>query len=454
MLSIQLSPPPFCQYLASLFKSIFLFCVFGNTIGIAQSFQNPYWVISSDPPKLFKNSGILQQSTLPFSQPMTYIHSAANHFWRHATGANGMFTQCGTPIFYISGDWVFDENGLESGYLLMKDYSTKAQNPYTGIGFNLTENFEQVVCPVPSNPNEYFIFTTDSYLNSQSASFLFVQKYNTISNTLSFPTLLFQFSHSPLRLALSKPNVTGNRVLYAYDGKQLRAFPISSVVQQSQLVYNKPGDPFSVAPEMELSHDGSRLAWAEADFQQPIPYFRIKVFQLPSSSITTVEPYLNAFNYVSGLEFLPDGRLAASIDWNGAANGFDGIGYFNANFTGYSYIPNTSAYNQGMIELGLSSPSSFALFGTSGTRICRINGTNNSSLALSSTFLISTAKMYSNTYPNNLVLSVYGLPDQIDGEQYPQVSCGGNETESIYIEVEEGSPPTIDLQFTPEVKTR
>ncbi len=420
------SPPP--GWLAAMLVALAFFC---NGTAMGQSFQHPYWVMAGDPPELFKNTGNGAITGLPFSTPAPNPNPGGiSYTQRFATAANGVFDECGNPIFYIAGDWILDEDGQEVGYLLMKDRWLKwddpndltdntSPNPYT------TENFEAVVCEVPARPGHYFIFCSNS---STSLSSLIVYQYDAVAKYLipvirDFNIQGFMRGYST-RFALSALDPARGRTLYFIEGNDLVEVTIpitcTDLSQLTASIRATYAPSFQEScPELELSHDGANLAWATFNGTSSVIHF----FNLSSGQHTTFEPASGAMGYISGLEFLPDGRLAVALEWNfGVWQQFDGIGYFNQSLNGFSYVPGTATCTGGMLELGVSSGSGWQLYGITLNSVSRISWPPNGlpTLAGSVSFSPSDFQTYfglANARP---------LPDQTDGESYPFSSACGD----------------------------
>ncbi len=454
MMKQRTSPPP--GWLAVLLLAAVVLC---NGTAMGQSFQNPYWVMAGDPPELFKNTVPSSFPALPFISPSPGI-GGITYPERVATAVNGVFDECGAPLFYVAGDWVFDEDGVSVGELKYKDGWSKVYWPLVPYEFNnpspvpsMTQNFEAVICEVPAAPGEYFIFCSESRL---SGSRIFVYQYDAVgktlvSNNLSIPIALIG-GNSPLslpstRFALSKYDAEAGRILYVLGSNGLVQIPIGPSVSNitdlvgESILYYGYKEP---CPELELSHDGNTLTWATYNGSSSLLHF----FDLTKNQHSTFEPASNAMHYLSGLEFLPDGRLAVAITWNGTPlQSLNGVGYFNLALSGFSHVNNSAPYQDGMIELGFVNSPSWSLYAISSQNLVRIaiSASTTGSIASTTPFTVE-----SYTGWGGLGISAYGLPDQVDGESYPYSSCGSggtDPTESANPLVE--STSTGSFSFTP-----
>lgn len=422
------------------FLSLFLLL---NSAVLAQEFQNPYWVMQGNPPILFKNSTPTSFPGLPFTVPGFGL---VPYSQRIGTAVNGVFDECGDPLFYVAGDWVFDENGNAVGELKMKDNFEKTNTTYGNPGY--TENFEAVICEVPASPGEYFVFCSDyTAFSSPSSTLIYVYQYNAIAKVLDPTPIAFGpdldvfENRRQARFALSQQDQAGGRILYVVGGSGLAAINIPSTAQNVfnltiEELFSYPSldfyEPFS---ELELNHDGTMLAWATKRLLPNQDFYSvIHFYDLQNSQHSTFQPFSQAIGSVSGLEFLPDDRLAASLIWNEPYQSLDGIGYFNSTLTGFNLINNSSSYSVGMIELGISTSGTnsylWSLYGIDHNDIVRIPFSGSGTPAITNTINYNSASLVSPNFINNRFSSIYtvALPDQVDGEAYPfSTDCGGGD---------------------------
>lgn len=410
----------------------FLFLCSGAAFG--QSFQNPYFVMEGNPSALFQNSTPSSFPNLPFTVPGFGL---VPYSQRIHTAVNGVFDECGDPLFYVAGDWVFDENGMVVGELQKKDFFEKTNSVYGNPAY--TENFEAVICEVPDSPGEYFIFCSDYDISfTPTRTFIYVYQYDAIGKMLDptpsgFGAGANILEGSSSRFALSKKDQAGGRIFYVLGETGLLKIEIPHTVQSHYNLSAEPvyfystGEAKKAFPELELNHDGTKLAWAT---QHPLPdqefYSVIHFYDLTNSQHSTFQPFSQAIEAVSGLEFLPDGRLAASMVWNDPYQNFNGIGYFNAALTGFNLINNSASYSVGMIELGISNSSLWSLYGIDHNRVVRIPFSGSGTPVITNTITYHTGLISPNfLYNSGALIKAVALPDQVDGESYPfSTDCG------------------------------
>jgi hypothetical protein len=336
------------------------------------------------------------------------------------------------------GDDILDNTGVIKEVLEEKDLWIKTFNPNLGGNPDpdpeKTENFELPIVPVPgTNNQEFFIFFTNS---TPSGTGLFIARYKTgdksviVSNPISF-------SFDAARFAVSKPDQTGKRELYVLGNTGLNnlkrvTIPASGVDPSNQNVANiatVPGAfPGGFTPELELSHDGTRLAWSSGT--------TISVYNLTATSnpLLSFTPFSGAFTMVSGLEWLPNGSLAAAIDWSANFNFADGICVINAAFNNFSFSSGTSAFRKSALEFGYLDSGTPRIFAFNGSTLTAFNA--NTLVAVGSSLVTTSATLTSpfgsGTHPV--------LPDQIDGGFYTGTNCGGPPTESLPRDVSLDAP--------------
>lgn len=442
---MKLLPPP-------IFKNIvFIVFLFSLIVSLSQSTQNPFWVLSDNPPFLIENAAIpTASSSLPFTIPPAW-HNPFDE--RIHTSANGVFDDCGNPLFYIAGDWGFNHLGISSPfpppfYLTRKDFWIRYDDPLDPFDNGSanpykTANYEAPVCQVPDNPDEYFCF----YYNSSLAeNTIYFRRYNTVTQAISpefvIPDPSVLISGFQSRFAISKKKSGGKRILYVVTQEKIVAItlpssganPLASDVAL-EFAHEKK---LQLCPELELSHNSAYLVWASIDEfisgANLVTYAIINFYDLLTGVHTEFQPVNQGMSFIAGLEFLPDGRLAASIEWHPPFQHLDGVSIFSTPFTtgnppgSLTVDPASEPFSRSMIELGYGGTNA-PLFANNGQELALIE-TNPVFLA-STTPAISQGMTSYNEY--NLVDPTVwvsgGLPDQIDGEVYNNVSdCDDNGT--------------------------
>jgi hypothetical protein len=392
--------------------------------------QNPFWLLTNNPPVMVKH-GTLSNQTVnpPFSNPTQNPPPPNNYpqFDVRTTSSNGEFDRCGTSIFYICKDDVFNAQGISIGNLELKDRVFKWNNPSVLWDFPeptpwLTENFEAPIMKVPgaANAGKYYLLYSDC---RPFASALYIATYDSNSGVLlqadNLSPSRYETAAPQFRMAISKPEITGTQYIYLAD----RLNSVSRIVVSGAGAINEPeeilppnGEYGPLAPELELSHDGKQLAWAINNGETAM----IHVYDMSTEEHITLDfiPILD----VHGLEFLPDGRLAVAATWQPGLTSANGVCIFNASFTGLSTVPGTAARATGMIELGANG---MLLYANNGSQLAAIQV---STLSLASGYSVTaSSSSLSSPFSSSGSWVSGALPDQIDGGFYVDPStCPSN----------------------------
>ncbi|MDD2637240.1 MAG: hypothetical protein PHW82_17265, partial [Bacteroidales bacterium] len=228
-------------------------------------------------------------------------------------------------------------------------------------------------------------------------------------------------------IALSKERADGSRFLY-YASTNLgtrgyiRKYTISAsgVIDNGVEIYTGLNNqPFRMT-ELELSHDGSRLAFSRASIGPNINQNQdVVIFELnpstgnlsnPNPITINLRPNDATLNY-PGIEFSADGQFAYVIGQN--------YGVYKINLTNYSAFQLQNwldIYTNSQLELGRDGL--FYLAKSDG--LYRMDASGN----------VSTFALGTMAYNDLLALrghTVYVLPDQIDGQDYktytPTLDC-------------------------------
>jgi hypothetical protein len=329
-----------------------------------------------------------------------------------------------------------DNTGVIRDVLEDKDLWIKTFNPNLGGNPDpdpkKTENFEIPIVPVPgTNNQEFFIFFQDP---SNIVTRLLFVRYNSVTKTVSLPAAIGSgFPALALRFAVSKPLSNGSVNLYVlgnFSPNNLWRIQIPSNGNNPTLATLIGSAPTNgvIGSELELSHDGTRLAWSSGT--------TISVYNLTATSnpLFSFTPFPGAFSLVSGLEWLPNGSLAAAIDWSANFNFADGICVISAAFNNFSFASGTSAFRKSALEFGYLDSGTPRIFAFNGSTLTAFNA--NTLVAVGSSLVTTSATLTSpfgsGTHPV--------LPDQIDGGFYTGTNCGGPPTESLPRDVSFDSP--------------
>lgn len=419
-----------------------------GTFAQSNAIQNPFWVIPRDPSGFMKGFHASPSLELFSPQPVLPVPTWCSYppEDRLHTAANGIFDACGNARFFVLGDGLYNAQHQLVTYFELKDYWIKCGKPgmfsYPFQENNnplpwTTDNFEALLVPVPAHPDEYFYFFTDSKALSGSLCPLYVGRYNVTTQSYSGSkqrgdydsTVYAASSVHGIRLAASQPYPNGSRRVYVVDANNwLVWFPLpasgASPVFGSEIPLLSPSGGGFPGPELELSHDGRGLAWAT---YYPGSGSTIHLYDTLLTEKDTIRLPKNAMNRVSGLEYLPDGRLAAAIEWNAPLTAFNGVCIIDTSLNSIYHVPGSASYRYSQIELGYGTTATALLWASNGSVISGINPTTaqfepGKQANIQLPPHISTNPIYDYFSPSGFPLLYWQLPDQIDGAHYGNVA--------------------------------
>ena len=339
--------------------------------------------------------------------------------------ANGAYDTNGNLLFYVKDLNVYKADGTSMGALTGYTYS----NPNAvGCGGNpITANvqFKEIaIVPVPNSCSKYYvIWTGTSLCNAQQAYAHYATvdvAVNTVTNLASTSNLGGAFSVSAA-IAVSKVKADGFRKLYVQGGDKIVTFTIgANAITQVVTTTLANYSTSAVAPatsELELSPDGTQLAWG--DYNNPVGY---RIQGIPTTGILAATYDMNNNNkflittsgWVSGTEFDASGNVYYNLN-SYTINTHNGIWkLLSTSITPSSFISTgantTSSFNSSQLELGYDG----LLYAVNNSnKMVAINTTTSAYSVVNSG--ISVQSNGTNTVAT---FSHYSLPDQIDGESY------------------------------------
>ena len=347
---------------------------------------------------------------------------------------NGIYDQYGDVIFYISGTNLYDKHGnIKSNFNI---------NPYiltAGAGNN--PSHEYPIVPFLDNskcggPQRYYVFYSFTYFNFGyywcDGSTVLHAKIVTVDNGVVTVTDLNDPNNHHVALASTKGVASygagfavskvknGTRFLYFAAINGIQKLTISPPTSPSDYgisppipTYTSPYYAYHTSPfELELSMDGTKLAWAVNGMYDPIELSRYGMIGLDAQGnwdqtvhffyITPNQSNLDNTDYVRGVEFNDNGSLLYVT--TGGTTAGHGVYAFDPSNNTKTYIPGTQNFGNSQIERA----SNGFLYVSDGTQISGISQANNSFPNGTASVLNGALTPYVGNY----------LPDQIDGEYY------------------------------------
>ena len=411
------------NFLFLCYALILIFLILGNCV-FAQNIQQKRWVLNNqsidftvDPPVVI--SGLPQFSVSNEEGP-----------------ANGIHDSQGNLLFYVDAD---------------KRVRNKYGNPIgqNTLGIISLLGSEICVVPVPeANCRYYLIYTNElPIFCSPSSASNNISFYSEIDLTLN--NNLADFISNKINVQLEdcnydQNNVTTNHTLsgfltvgplninrtkrYLYKvGFRSNTFEVlkfeitNTGISAPTMIYtiNLPFSPSRNA-ELEISHDGSKLAFAlNNSSQNAVNINVIHLDPLSGNVLTTagnqgngrsIYTIAGATNRFTGLEFSPNG--------NNLFVGQENVGIHH--LTLLTGTVNTFAfptYGNSHLELAYDPAGNNKIYATDGTNLGRINDPNLSPNFQPNTQSVGSdaLSLYSTVIFNS---GIYQLPDQLDGFNY------------------------------------
>ncbi|MDD3861137.1 MAG: hypothetical protein PHW83_13165, partial [Bacteroidales bacterium] len=259
----------------------------------------------------------------------------------------------------------------------------------------------------------------------------------TINMVSSGNVLKYEYGDAVGGIALSKERADGSRFLYYAStnpyNSEFKGFVIKYTIDDDGTidggttiysgVINKP---FRMT-ELELSHDGSRLAFGRLGYGlENDEDMDVVIFELNTSTgnlANSTPHYVNLasndeFDDYPGIEFSADGAELFVLE--------AGVGLYKIDMSDYSFVEIQNFdedYTNSMLELGRDGY--YYLAKADG--LYRMNSTG-------TIYSFATGTMQINSLLGQLGCDAYVLPDQIDGQDYktysPSIDCCYEHNES------------------------
>ncbi|HAA14095.1 MAG TPA: hypothetical protein DCE41_21335 [Cytophagales bacterium] len=309
------------------------------------------------------------------------------------------------------------------------------------------------VIPFPhctgSNPTKFLIiYNRAEALNPQSNRVEYVV-YDYPTNTISAPVVLSVTTpyFDQMGMAVSRMGVDASgyyRNMYFIGGNQVYQSRISfsgvnmdvlSVQQTPTSLFTIPGVTRQHVIELELNHDGDKLAWINGEHSimpQNTYDNTVRVLDLNTLNYQTWTLGGPGFAYLTGLEWTPEGdKVFVNRDVPSLAF-LSGLAMWDVTtgWTGFSFLSRRWTHSQ--IELAHDG----WMYVTDGTDLLRINATTGGQAGVMSsgipqtpyrTFKLGYSYFYGN-YDAPTGHVNYRLPDQVDGEVQYYNNGNGNFT--------------------------
>lgn len=417
----------------------------------AQTIQQQYWFMGSykfnmgtiGNPNISKTD-LIQTSGPVLDQIINGVYSDAN----------------GTPLFYIRENDIFDKDNVSLLGLL---YNNQISPSITGSEIAIVPFIDNNYDECSSNLRKWYVFFAQNELGSGGVGtvitslYCYIITHNPINGQLS--ATILENANQPYKIVSSSSSnasyKTGIAVSKLFNNKRRLYFlthdKISLVeigipnttniqgVSSPIIAYTPPtGQNIKLAAnELELSHDGSKLAWSYSvednlnNFLWYLPSFSVINIDVITGLSTTTNYPVNTIPNLYSYSNNPDGGyLEFDQSGNhiflttGSASSSNGVFRYSISTNGYEIISNTAGLGASQIELA---PNGFMYVGcsqcTSYQMIAISSGDNpqvNNNNSLGGGLYLSTKSM-SYAY-NNMVFNTVLMPDQIDGENYSQIT--------------------------------
>lgn len=327
------------------------------------------------------------------------------------TVSNAAFDQNGNLLFSVIDNILYDKNGAA-----------------TSINLGTSVGNEIAIAPVPGTCRDFFVICSGSrvvfnYINVSSTGV--ITSYGTYTDNSYSST-------GSISIALSQLQGGNTRYLYALGYPRMRRYTLQNsggygtvTATTDMITYSlanfSGGTNDMFATELELSPDQSTLAWIPArnatgasnttflyTLSTASPYtFNRKTIDIGISPVST---------YYTGLEYLNNSTMyfsgngyyiAGGPGGGGPATSFGFIYKYDIATNTATSISNTGNYGHSQLELGRDG------------KIYGINYTNQLLGQLDpSTNIITQLNSPLNYGSLGIPVSLYHLPDQIDGENY------------------------------------
>jgi len=420
----------------------------------AQTIQQQYWFTG---PYKFNmgttgNPNISKMNMIQNNAP--YLDNVVNGVYDDANG---------TPLFYISQNNIFDKNNIS---LLGSLNQINISSPYS-LGNEITivpfinNNYDEC----NENLRKWYVFFTQDDIGSGgigtivTSVYCYIVTHDPTTGQLS-ATILTNLNQ-PYKIASSaSANAsyrTGLAASQVFNGKRRLYFLTHDKISMIEIGIPSSGNiqglsapvtaytPPSgqniklVANELELSHDGSKLAWSYSvednlnNFLWHLPSFSIINLDVNTGLSTTTSYPINTIPNLYSYSNNPDGGyLEFDQSGNrvflttGSTSSNNGVFCYNISTNTYNIISNTAGLGSSQIELapngymyvGCTQCTAYQIVAISTSSSPQVN--NNYSLG-GGLYLAMNIKSYSY---NNMTFNVALLPDQIDGENYSLITPG------------------------------
>ncbi|OJV27230.1 MAG: hypothetical protein BGO32_05035 [Bacteroidetes bacterium 37-13] len=318
---------------------------------------------------------------------------------------------------YVVANGAYDENNNLLFYVI-DDTLKDASSNYVGMISNSPILKEIVIVPVPGKCRKYYVIVGCPVpMNSSEVLVTVVDCSSGSPSILSGPTQAAFFNGGGNVLGLAASTIisgsgsSATRYLYIISYTQLHRLTISSSGIDSLTTLTNFYPVIGEPTELELRHDGAKLAWGNCNRAEG------KVYEILTSSPYTLTTYTlpqqgvcaTSNQDISGIEYDFSGNLWVSATSTCPDN--KGIYKITTTTTpSYLQLANTGSYDKTQLELsitdyilGLSNSGSFGYI-------------NPSSNTFSTTSLNIPITVKSNG--SGFIGNVYSLPDQIDHENY------------------------------------
>lgn len=311
--------------------------------------------------------------------------------------SNAAYDEAGNILFYVKNDVVYSATGMPSGKL--EDRSSGSYTYSYIMG-------EIAIVPVPGSCRDFYVFYIKG-AGPYSVGLCCAQiTVSSTGNIISIVSSLIQTDGDNfMDIAASKLDpVTNTRSLYCLATFSVKKYTISASGLSSATTVASTGGP---AFELELSHDGSTLAWAK--------------WGNSSATITTIPTgggLLSTYSLSStshtgyGIEFAPDNNYIYVSAYFGSGLASNGVYKLQRNTSTFTQVT-SNKYSRTQLELARDGYI-YAVDGdgfSAGTlgRIDPVTGNVTDNIL---------AIPIRSTQSSLLSSGFYRLPDQVDNENY------------------------------------
>jgi len=316
--------------------------------------------------------------------------------WANATQvANSIYDNNGNLVFYIADQGIFNSSNNQIGTLA-----------------NISRTTEVTIIPFNCEGGKYHLFYMASDVPDGILIYYSIVDMTTNPATTTNQQLSYYDSGDIGGFAAGNLSISGKRFVYAVYGTGLSGtgkidritINPNNTITTTNLITNGFGSTVDYATEeVDLSHDGAKLAWAGMGNTSKNAYtISLDANGNYITSSLVQYSYNGTDDYMGrGIEFNTDGTKL----YAGGGNGI-----YQLTGTGYSTttpISGTAGYGHSQLEMGINGY--IYAQSTVGSYIIGFNPSNNNSLS-------SAVTMTQRPYENQS--NFLTLPDQIDGFYY------------------------------------